>query len=357
MTKPIERDPIYRGRRFQTETIELCVRWYITYRLSYRDLAAMMSERGTIVSHTTIMRWVLRYVPEYESRWDRYARPVNSSWRMDETAVSVRGGLHYLYRAVDKCGKSVGSLLRADRGMDAAQEFFRKAVAANGLRWPTTVNLDGNAASHRGLRLLGDEDARWKSVVVGSHLYFKFMEESGYEGNQYFRWRLAPANYHLTVKATDVLRSWIESGEIERVPLRIVEMGLDVEIEKTKHKQIRYHRVWSSMPPETHSIENNPKAMAAAAARACSTDHFEAGNALYVRTPALTQKSLMRGHELGRAAIKSVRSDLPVGVSLAILDDQTVGTNGLRDEKREYFYGEWLRLAREDDFLGIQNYG
>ena len=120
-----------------------------------------MAERGIVVSHTTIMRWVLRYVPEYESRWDRYARPVNSSWRMDETAVSVRGGLHYLYRAVDKCGKTVGSLLRADRGMDAAQELFRKAVAANGLRWP-----DGNAASHRALRLLGDQDARWKSVVV-----------------------------------------------------------------------------------------------------------------------------------------------------------------------------------------------
>ena len=74
MTQPIERDPIYRGRRFQTETIELCVRWYITYRLSYRDLAAMMAERGVVVSHTTIMRWVLRYVPEYERRWDRYAR-------------------------------------------------------------------------------------------------------------------------------------------------------------------------------------------------------------------------------------------------------------------------------------------
>ena len=63
MTQPIERDPIYRGRRFKTETIELCVRWYITYRLSYRDLVAMMAERGVVVSHTTIMRWVLRYVP------------------------------------------------------------------------------------------------------------------------------------------------------------------------------------------------------------------------------------------------------------------------------------------------------
>jgi len=75
MTKPIARDSIYKGRRFQSETIELCVHWYITYRLSYRDLAAMMAERGIVVSHTTIMRWVLRYVPEYEKRWGRFARP------------------------------------------------------------------------------------------------------------------------------------------------------------------------------------------------------------------------------------------------------------------------------------------
>ena len=52
------------GRRFSAETIETCVRWYVTYRLSYRDLVAMMAEQGVVVSHTTIMRWVLRYVPE-----------------------------------------------------------------------------------------------------------------------------------------------------------------------------------------------------------------------------------------------------------------------------------------------------
>jgi len=60
MTKRIERDAIYCGRRFQTETIELCVRWYVMYRLSYHDLAAMMAEREVDVSHTTIMRCVLR---------------------------------------------------------------------------------------------------------------------------------------------------------------------------------------------------------------------------------------------------------------------------------------------------------
>ena len=129
MTKPIARDPIYRRRRFEAEIIELCVRWYITYRLSYRDLVAMMAERGLVVSHTTILRWVIRYVPEFEKRWSRRARKVHSSWRVDETYIRVRGKWHYLYRAVDKRGKTVDFLLRPDRGIAAAQAFFRKALA------------------------------------------------------------------------------------------------------------------------------------------------------------------------------------------------------------------------------------
>ena len=124
MTKAIARDAIYRRRRFQSETIELCVRWYLTYRLSYRDLVEMMAERGVVISHSTILRWVQRYVPEFERRWSRYARGVHSSCRMDETAVSVRGGTRYLYRAVDKYGKTVDSLLCADRSEHSAREFF-----------------------------------------------------------------------------------------------------------------------------------------------------------------------------------------------------------------------------------------
>ena len=118
----------YRNRRFKSEIIELCVRWYLTYRLSYRDLVEMMAERGVTISHSTILRWVQRYVPEFERRWGRFARRVHSSWRMDETAVSVRGGAHYLYRAVDKHGKTVDSLLCADRSESAARAFSARPL-------------------------------------------------------------------------------------------------------------------------------------------------------------------------------------------------------------------------------------
>ena len=171
------RDPIYYRRRYPAEVIELCVRWYLTYKLSYRDLVAMMAERDVAVSHTTIMRWVQRYVPEFERRWARFSKQIDSSWRMDETAVSVRGRWHYLYRAVDRKGKSVHSLLCEDRTVDSAQEFFRQAVRVAGSGWPEKINLDGNAASHRGLRLLGDEDSRWHSVNVRTRRYLNNIVE------------------------------------------------------------------------------------------------------------------------------------------------------------------------------------
>ncbi|MGH8137069.1 MAG: IS6 family transposase [Steroidobacteraceae bacterium] len=177
MTIAIARDPIYRRRKFQPEIIEQCVRRYRTYRLSYRDLAQMMAEREIVVSHSTILRWVQRYVPVFERRWARFARQVNSSWRMDETAVSVRGGNHYLYRAVDKHGKTVDSLLCTDRSESAARAFFSKALKTQHSRRPRKVNVDGNAATHRALRLLRKEDPDWRAVVVRSRRYLNNVVE------------------------------------------------------------------------------------------------------------------------------------------------------------------------------------
>ncbi len=131
----------------------------------------MIAERGLRLSHTTILRWVIHYVPEFEKRWTRRARQVNSSWRVDETYIRVRGKRHYLYRAVDKHGKTVEFLLRPDRSTAAAQAFFRKALTNHLPRWPRKVTLDGCRPSHKALRLLRREDPKWKYVMVRSCQY------------------------------------------------------------------------------------------------------------------------------------------------------------------------------------------
>jgi transposase-like protein len=64
---------LFKGRHFDHAIIILCVRWYLTLKLSSRDLVQMMAERGIVLVHTTILRWVQRYVPKLEKRWRRYA--------------------------------------------------------------------------------------------------------------------------------------------------------------------------------------------------------------------------------------------------------------------------------------------
>ena len=137
---------LFHGRHFDRVIIILCVRWYISYKLSYRDLVEMMAERGLALSHTTILRWVQRYVPEFEKRWNCYARPVGSSWRVDETYIKVRGRWSYLYRAVDKRGLTVDFLLSKRRDIAAAKRFFTRAVQRHGA--PERVTLDGYPATH-----------------------------------------------------------------------------------------------------------------------------------------------------------------------------------------------------------------
>ena len=82
---------LFEGRHFDREVIILCVRWYLRFKLSLRDLVEVMAERGLSMAHTTIMRWVERYAPEFEKRWRRFARAVGQSWRVDETYVKIRG--------------------------------------------------------------------------------------------------------------------------------------------------------------------------------------------------------------------------------------------------------------------------
>ena len=122
----------------------------------------MMAERGVAVSHTTILRWVLRYVPEFEKRWARHARRVNASWRVDETSVPVRGGRHYLYRAVDKYGKTVDFLLCADREQGRRAGFLHEGRGDTSAQMAAQDNARRQRREPPGVASAAQEDSRWR---------------------------------------------------------------------------------------------------------------------------------------------------------------------------------------------------
>ena len=169
MMEPTSAQELFKGRHFDQEIIVLCVRWYLTFKLSSRDLVQMMAERGITLTHTTILRWVQRYVPEFEKRWSRYARPVRDSWRVDETYLKIKGQWVYLYRAVDKAGRTVDFLLSRRRDIAAAKRFFSRATRQHGV--PRVITLDGYAASHRAVAKLKEVGTLPRRVRVRSCKY------------------------------------------------------------------------------------------------------------------------------------------------------------------------------------------
>ena len=144
----------FKWRHYEGEIILLCVRWYLRYALSYRDLEEMMSERGLSVVHTTIYRWVQRFAPEIERRMRPHLKPSNDKWRVDETYIKVRGQWLYLYRAVDSTGQTLDFLLNQTRSTRAAKRFFRKVLGQSHVTKPRVINVDQNAAYPRAIAAL-----------------------------------------------------------------------------------------------------------------------------------------------------------------------------------------------------------
>jgi transposase-like protein len=137
--------------------------------LSYRDLVAIMAERNVDVAHTTILRWVQRYVPKFEKCWQRYARPVGTSWRVDEIYLKVKCKRVYLYRAVDRAGQTVDFLLSEHRDIAAAKRFFARAIAKRGV--PQKITIDGYAASHAAVAALQEEGVLPTNLTVRANKY------------------------------------------------------------------------------------------------------------------------------------------------------------------------------------------
>jgi putative transposase len=169
------------GRHFDREVIILCVRWYLRYKLSFRDPVEMIAERGLSLAHTTILRWVRRYASEFVRRWNQFGRSCGRSWRVDETYIKVRGKWVYLYRAVDKAGQTIDFRLSRTRDVAAAKAFFKKAVTHEG-RPPQTITLNGYAASHLAVQELRDDGLLPKRTKLRSSKYLNNLIEQDHRG-------------------------------------------------------------------------------------------------------------------------------------------------------------------------------
>jgi transposase-like protein len=139
-------DELFEGRHFV-----LCVRWYLRFQTQLPRPGGDDGGTRAIVGahhHHALGAPLYHYTPEFVRRWNRFARPARSSWRVDETYIKVRGKWMYLYRAIDSAGRTVDFRLSRKRDVAAAKAFFRKAIKNQGSA-PRIITLDGYAASHR----------------------------------------------------------------------------------------------------------------------------------------------------------------------------------------------------------------
>ncbi|CAL9363578.1 family 1 glycosylhydrolase [Streptomyces sp. Tu 3180] len=110
----------------------------------------------------------------------------------------------------------------------------------------------------------------------------------------------------------------------------------------------------AKLPAEAEALKTR---MLAAAARAAGSDTYASANVIPAHRQEEFRAAFTRAHRAARDAVKARRGDLPVGVSIAVADEVALpGGEERRDAKRAAVYDHWLREARHDDFVGVQNY-
>lgn len=142
---------------YPTDIVLLVVLWRLRYKLSLRDLAEMFLERGVTFTYEAVREWERRFAPLIiEQLRTKRRGQAGQSWYVDETYVRVKGKWSYLYRAIDAQGTLIDSRLSEKRNMEAAQQFFKQALAVVG-HTPEQVTTDGHASYPRAVReILGD---------------------------------------------------------------------------------------------------------------------------------------------------------------------------------------------------------
>ena len=129
---------------FPTDIVLLVVLWRLRYKLSLRDLAEMFLERGFAFTHEAVRDWETRFAPLLANKLRAKRKGQGGrSWHTDETYIKVGGVWKYLYRAIDRDGNLIDSMLSEHRDLDAAKRFFNAALEVTE-QAPERVTTDGH---------------------------------------------------------------------------------------------------------------------------------------------------------------------------------------------------------------------
>ena len=210
----------FKWRHYLPEIILMCVRWYLRYPLSYRDLAEMMRERGLEVVHTTIYRWVIAYAPEIDKRCRKHLKATNDSWKVDETYIKVKDKWKYLYRAIDKDGNTIDFLLCAKRNAKAATRFLKKALKGWHSVNPRVINTDKDKAYPKAIEDLTESDLIPEST---KHRAVKYLNNLIEQDHRYVKRRVVASQHfrefwsaYRTIAGYEAM-NMIRKGQIENV--------------------------------------------------------------------------------------------------------------------------------------------
>lgn len=120
---------------------------YLNVRISYREIEFNLKLQGLKVYHTTIYRWVQTFSEKLVYNFKKRKRLIGKSWFLDETYIKVNRIWVYLYRAVDKSGKTVHFYLSEKRNLRAAKKFLIDAIDLHGNPEKITMDLSGSNIS------------------------------------------------------------------------------------------------------------------------------------------------------------------------------------------------------------------
>ncbi len=122
--------PSYTGFRFPQEIISHAVWLYFRFNLSYRDVEALLAERGIVVTYETVRQWCRKFGQQFAKQLRcRRAQP-GDKWHCDEVFLKINGKRHYLWRAVDQYGNVLDILVQRRRNKRAAGALGHSSFAS-----------------------------------------------------------------------------------------------------------------------------------------------------------------------------------------------------------------------------------